>query len=427
METSRFDSLVRALGEGGATRRTLAGLAGGALLAALPIAGEAKKKKKKKKKKCKPDSKAVTCSGKCSGVTNNCKQVVACGSCDCKQTCDICHICEAGQNTPGTCVRDPQKVNQSCGAPGQVCQDDGTCACRDSACANPKPVCAADTCAACTSDAQCQAARKGGVCCNGSCHAGNCCANDDCENPRPICTQHTCSVCSSSSECGNKKICNTNTGSCEACDVCGSGCTYTSPQQAIEAGYNNGASEIIVRICPGIYGRAYKHVHEPNATLIGAGDGTDDASNTIFKDTGSDEWVARFEGGTSTLRGVRITGGNGGGLYNNESTLHLADCTIAGNSIVSQGGGITNNGTLNATNVKVTGNTAANEGGGIFNFSGSTITFAGSNVVAQNDVTDTNSAYRGSGIRNEGTINGIATVDIHGNTPADSQCSGCPA
>ena len=42
METSRFDSLVRALGEGSATRRrTLTGLAG-ALLAALPLAGEAK-------------------------------------------------------------------------------------------------------------------------------------------------------------------------------------------------------------------------------------------------------------------------------------------------------------------------------------------------------------------------------------------------
>ncbi len=430
METSRFDSLVRALGEGGATRRTLARLMGGALLAALPLAGEAKKKKKKKK--CKPDSTAVTCNGKCGSVTNNCKQAVACGSCNCKQQCDVCFTCQAGPTTPGACVVDAKKVGQTCGAPGQVCQANGTCACRDSACANPTPVCGAVTCEACTSDAQCQAAGKGGVCCDGSCYAGDCCGNSDCDNPTPICTQHTCSACTSTTQCGNREIC--DDGSCEACDVCpGAGnCTYESPQQAIEAGYTAGASEITARICPGTYTRVYKHVHEPDVTLIGAGDGNDPASNTILDDPGTNDpnppdWVARFEGGTSTLRGVRVTGGTGGGVLNNFATLSVADCTITENAIASQGGGIQNNGVLNVTNVRVEGNSAANEGGGIFNFSGSTITFAGDNLVADNTLTNPNAAYRGSGISNQGTIHGIATVTIRDNDPANSQCYGCPA
>ena len=209
-------------------------------------------------------------------------------------------------------------------------------------------------------------------------------------------------------------------------------CTYESPKQAIEVGWPGATDPITVRICPGTYGRVYKDEYTPDVTLIGAGDGNDPASNTILDDPGTNEpnppdWVARFEGGTSTLRGVRVTGGTGGGVLNNFATLSLADCTIIGNTIASQGGGIQNNGGLTVTNVKVEGNFAANEGGGIFNFSGSTITFAGDNLVEDNTLTNPNAAYRGSGISNQGTIHGIATVTIRGNDPADSQCFGCPS
>jgi hypothetical protein len=197
-------------------------------------------------------------------------------------------------------------------------------------------------------------------------------------------------------------------------------------------GWPEATEPITVRVCPGTYSRLYKDDRTPDVTIIGAGDGDDPASNTILDDPGTNdphppEWVARFETGASTLRGVRVTGGTGGGLYNNASTLTLTDCTFAGNAIVGEGGGIVNNGVLNVTNVKVKGNFAGNEGGGIFNFSGATITFAGSNLVADNTLTDPGSAYRGSGISNQGTINGIATVTIQNNAPANNQCSGCPA
>lgn len=448
MDSSRFDSLARTLSDAGTDRRTLTGLLGGALLAALPIATEARKKrqrhkhsddarkdhhgtgidsekKKKKKKKCKPESAAVTCAGKCGSVTNNCKQGVTCGSCACSPACGVCFTCQAGANTPGTCVADPQKVDQPCGGPGQVCQANGACVCSNSACSNPTPVCGQEFCEACTNDAQCQTAGKGDICCNGSCFAGDCCDNTVCANPTPICTQHTCSACTNTSECGNKEIC--DNGSCEACDVCANDCAYQTPEQAIKVGWPSATEPITARICPGTYGRVFKDLYTPDVTLIGAGDGEDPAYNTIFTDVGSDDAVARFEGGTSTLRGVRVTGGNGGGVLNNFASLSLADCSIIGNSIVGVGGGIQNNGVLNATNVKAEGNVASNQGGGLFNFSGSTITFAGSNLVAENTLTDPGSAFTGSGISNQGDINGIATVTIRDNVPADSQCFGCPS
>lgn len=466
METSRFDSLVRSLGTTGTDRRTLASLLGGALLATLPLAAGARKdqrgkhkpendngrnhhaasvtsEKKKKKKKCKPESAAVTCVGKCGSVTNNCKKAVSCGSCACSGTCAVCFTCKAGSNTPGKCAPDPTKAGQSCGAPGNVCQTNGTCACQDSACANPKPVCGAETCQACTSHAQCQAAGKGGVCCNGSCFAGDCCDNSVCGHATPICTGHTCSACTSTSQCGNKEIC--DNGACEACDVCPTGCIYESPEQAIKVGWPDATEPITVRICPGTYGSIYKDSYTPNVTLIGAGDGANPTSNTILDGPGNadpehPDAVVRFEGGgTSTLRGVRITGGIIGGVYNNSNTtLNLTNCTLSGNSSLisapggGSGGGISNAGALFVTNVAVEDNSADSRGAGIFNFGsdGGTIAFSGANVIADNVLVG--SGAQGSAIYNQGNqssssaITGLGTVTFQGNDPEADQCHNCP-
>ncbi|MFN8661548.1 MAG: hypothetical protein U0075_06630 [Thermomicrobiales bacterium] len=449
MDSSRFDLLARALGDAGTDRRTLTGLLGGAFLSALPIATEARKerrrrkhrddarqhdhdadvdsekKKKKKKKKCKPDSTAVTCAGKCGSVTNNCKQAVNCGSCACSPACEACFTCQASANTPGTCVVDPQKVGQTCGGSGQVCQANGDCLCSDSACSNPTPVCGQEVCEVCTNAAQCQAAGKGDICCNGSCFSGDCCDNSECTDPtKPICTEHVCSPCTSTSQCGNKEIC--DNGGCQSCDVCAQGCTYTTPQAAID----DATVTTTIRICPGTYGRIYKHTIDPDVTLIGAGDGTDAASNTILTDPGDDGHVARFEGGTSTLRRTRVTGGNGGGVLNNFATLTMIDCTVSNNTARPGGfvgGGIENNGALSLTNVNVENNTAVTQGGGIYNFSGNTITFTGSNLVANNKLTDNVGTPPGSGIFNDGTIIGLDTVTIRDNDPATDQCHNCLA
>ena len=450
MDSSRFDSLARALSEAGTDRRTLTGLLGGALLAAIPITADAgkgrrqrrrkdgarrnqhtadidseKKKKKKKKKKCTPDSTAVTCAGKCGSITNNCGQAVNCGSCACSPACDGCFTCQEGANSPGTCVPDSQKVGQSCGGSGKVCQADGTCVCSDSACSNPTPVCGQEICETCSSDAQCAAAGKGDICCGGSCFSGDCCGNGDCTDPtKPICTGHVCSPCTSTSECGAKEIC--DNGECQPCDVCADECAYATPQAAID----DASVATTIRICPGTYGRLHKSTLDPDVTLIGAGDGTDAASNTILTDPGDDGWVARFEGGTSTLRKVRVTGGNGGGVLNNYATLTMIDCTVFNNTVRPGGyvgGGIENNGPLTLTNVNVDSNNAVTSGGGIYNFAGNTITFTGSNLVANNKLTDNVGTPPGSGIYNDGTIVGIDKVTIRDNDPTTDQCHNCPA
>ncbi len=391
METSRFDSLVRALGEGGATRRTLTGLIGGALLAALPLASEAKKRKK-----CKRKSLAKICAGTCGPVKNRktCKKTVDCGSCACSPACGVCFTCKDGPNTPGTCIVDAAQQGEACGSNGKVCQPDGTCACI--------PL------------TQCPAGKDCGTVpdgCGGVVHCQFLCAN-----PTPICTDNICKACTSSDQCVSGEMC--ESGSCVACDVCADGCTYSTPQAAI----NDGAGPTSIRICPGTYGGVYKDNNARNVTIIGAGDGEDPANNTILTDPGTGTTVS-FIFGTSSMRKVRITGGGNSGLSNQFATLSLTDCTITKNNTPDYPGGISNSGPLTLTNVNVIENTAGALAGGILNSSEGTITFAGTNLVAFNKLTGGNT---GSGIYNTGTILGFANVEVRDNEPAEFQCFGCP-
>src|SRR5882762_3082144 len=65
-----------------------------------------------------------------------------------------------------------------------------------------------------------------------------------------------------------------------------------------------------------------------------------------------------------TISGGHITGGNGGGILNDNSTLTIAHCTVSGNAIVSAkyvnntGGGIYNSGTMTLNQVIVNNNNA---------------------------------------------------------------------
>src|SRR6478736_5293231 len=65
-----------------------------------------------------------------------------------------------------------------------------------------------------------------------------------------------------------------------------------------------------------------------------------------------------------TISGGHITGDNGGGILNDNSTLTIAHCTVNGNVIVSpsfggnSGGGIYNSGTMTLNQVIVSNNTA---------------------------------------------------------------------
>src|SRR6266480_82174 len=65
-----------------------------------------------------------------------------------------------------------------------------------------------------------------------------------------------------------------------------------------------------------------------------------------------------------TISGGHITGDNGGGILNDNSTLTIAHCAVYGNAIVSNassnisGGGIHNSGTMTLNQVNVNGNNA---------------------------------------------------------------------
>ena len=130
-------------------------------------------------------------------------------------------------------------------------------------------------------------------------------------------------------------------------------------------------------------------------------------------------------GGSATLSGLTITGGNGGsgggvlaagnalalndctisgntavlgaGLDCAYGTLTLTKCTVSGNTASSQGGGLYNNGNLALTDCTVTGNSAI-EGGGLFNKSGHSTSLSGCTV------SDNRAASNGSGLYNAGML-----------------------
>jgi predicted outer membrane repeat protein len=275
---------------------------------------------------------AQTCAGKCGAVTNTCQQAVACGSCMCDPRCDVCFTCQDGPNTPRSCVVDPDQERDACGSNGKVCQPDGSCACIPT--------------------------------CEGKCGG----ASDGCEGP---CT----------GSCGTNQLC--DAGTCQACDVCASGCRYPTVQAAITAA-NPGDT---IRICPGIYDDD-THVINKRVTLIGAGSG---AGGTVL-DVEGDGRVMNVSGAEVELRDLQVTGGYTG----------------------SSGGGILNvdGATLTLTRVLVTRNVAEENGGGIYN-AATLILNAGTAVTGNN-------ANRGSGIFNTGTVTLHPDSNVSGNFP--DQC-----
>jgi parallel beta-helix repeat protein len=110
-----------------------------------------------------------------------------------------------------------------------------------------------------------------------------------------------------------------------------------------------------------------------------------------------------FNSGTANLTDCTVSGntvfGDGGGLYNSVSaTLTLTGCTVSGNS-AKDGGGLDNKGTANLTDCTVSGNKAPGfEGGGLYNSVSATLTLTGCTVSG-------NQASGGGGLFNKGTAN----------------------
>jgi hypothetical protein len=257
-------------------------------------------------------------------------------------------------------------------------------------------------------------------------------------------------------------------GVCRSCDVCASGCAFSSVQAAIEAS----APGATIAICPGRY-REDLTINESVVTLVGAGDG-EGAGDTIIRGTGQKS-VVTIDEGIVTLERLRLTGGNpadstggglnnrgttkligctvsgnaanyGGGIYHRTGVLTLTDCVVSGNLAGAQGGGIYvefppaatleligckvrgnvaieagggvfNRSTLHLTETEVSGNEAATGGGLLNNASNARIT-----LDARSRVTGNTANSVGGGIYNSGTVTLASSANVSGNTPTN--CAG---
>jgi hypothetical protein len=211
-------------------------------------------------------------------------------------------------------------------------------------------------------------------------------------------------------------------GVCQRCDVCASGCAFSSVQAAIDAA----ARGATIAICPGTYHEDLSIVQD--VRLVGAGDGQGSGA-TILQGT-ADGAVVTNGGGVVALEQVRIIGGmpgnsNGSGIANGRGTVTLTSCTVSGNT-GEFGGGIRNSGTLRLIASEISGNTAGlggGLGGGIYNLPGATVTFLDAASRVTRNAADPNIPNSGGGIfNNGGTVTLGSSANVTGNTP--NNCAG---
>ncbi|MFN8594170.1 MAG: pentapeptide repeat-containing protein [Thermomicrobiales bacterium] len=174
-------------------------------------------------------------------------------------------------------------------------------------------------------------------------------------------------------------------GTCRSCDVCASGCAFSSVRTAVAAA----ASGDTISICPGTYSGNIINIGT-NLTLVGAGSGA---------------------GGT-VLDGSAVTGSNSGYiLVQPQSIVTLRDLRISGRTNTGSGGGISviAGGQVTLTRVRVSGN-QARDGGGVYNQG--ILTLEAGTVITGNTATDS-----GGGVSNVGTVIPKPDSDVSGNTP----------
>src|SRR6476646_9035079 len=132
-----------------------------------------------------------------------------------------------------------------------------------------------------------------------------------------------------------------------------------------------------------------------------------------------------------TISGGHITGDNGGGILNDNSTLAIAHCTVNGNAIVSGssnnlGGGIHNNGTMTLDQVIVNNNNAlfSGQGGGVP--SGDGISNTGTMIIIAGTIQSNLGFWSAGGIYNTGmlTITGSTIVNNKTGNPGHFGGSG---
>jgi hypothetical protein len=273
-------------------------------------------------------------------------------------------------------------------------------------------------------------AQSCGGCCTGeTCHAGTsaqACGRNGapcvtCANPTPACAGQVCAACSVSTQCPAGTLCLEDV--CQTCDVCGSGCSYATPTEAVA----DPAGPATIRLCPGIY-QAHLTIRR-DVHLIGAGNGNR-AGDTILDGAGSVGVVTVIPGFRVTLQRLRITGAaphnDGGSITNTGSFLTLRDCLVTGNS-ATYGGGIDNRGYLELDHSEITLNDAQS-GGGVYNRVNCTAILRNGSTISRNSATSP-PGISGGGIFNQGTVD-ASGGSISGNHPDDCVDglfgAGCP-
>jgi hypothetical protein len=276
-----------------------------------------------------------------------------------------------------------------------------------------------------------------------SCGTGRTCCGGFCTNTRT--DVRNCGGCGQTCSPGNACF----AGRCfAACDVCATGCAFSSVQAAIDAAPTGDT----VTLCPGTY--PGQVTIGKNITILGLGDTPSDVvlSNPSATILGVDAGVAvtvrnltvtgvngavspaiRSFGGL-TLREVRVVDNvcfNSSAISNRRSegfvggVLTLVDCLVGNNQ--SAGISTESETTLTLVRTRVEGNSPF-PGAGIANFSGA-VFLTDNSVVTGN--TANGSPPAGGGIRNQGgTVSIDATSSVSGNSPDDcvnvSGGTGCP-
>lgn len=449
MDGDRFDLLTTRLATAVSRRRGLG------LLAALGVGGDLltdsaaarkRKKQKKKKSRCNPNCTDRACGDDgCGGSCGECSVKQTCnanGRCVCRfQTCAgaCCNADEACRE--GVCAScTPNCDGKACGSDGcgsvclpgcdgnHACDEHGACQCAtlncQGECCGASQICHLSTnecCAPQSGNEACAGKACGAATnnCGQSVACGSCAQGEQCDEDGhcicvPDCHDKLCGGdgCDGScGECDTDQRCQQGVCVNRDCDVCETGCAFSSVQAAITAA----APGATVTVCPGSYPSVL--TINKNLRLVGAGSGTT-AGDTKLQGDGTQPVVKIARGVTVTLKKLRITGGRGnqgdGGGIENQGTTTIIACAITGNTSGNSGGGISNYvGSVTLTDSSVFGNSAENWGGGVANREG-TLTATNSALTGNTASGATSNPGGGAIYNNRGTAE-LTGCTLNGN------------
>jgi hypothetical protein len=212
------------------------------------------------------------------------------------------------------------------------------------------------------------------------------------------------------------------------------------PYCSIQTAIDNAVDTDEIVVAPGTYfetidflGKAiWLHSSDgPEVTIISA-NGPVGADTAVTCDSGEES--------TTVLDGFTITGGSGtlfnnfprgGGMFNNNSSPTVTNCTFSDNTATYGGGMYNHNGSNpSLTNCTFSGNTAAAFGGGMYNscnsptvtnctFSGNSAGFGGGMNNSNSSLTVTNCMFSG----NSANLGGGGGMDNINSSPTVTNCT----